>query len=109
MGRLRAAGSSPVRARMGAQRGPHADGPPRKADHIVASEQDEPTAHNESDAAQDAVAWPLLDPDALAEIATFGSEVAVTAGQMLYRSGDEPPNFFVVLEGEVEIVREGAD
>jgi hypothetical protein len=26
---------------------------------------------------------------------------------MLYRAGGEPPNFFVVLEGEIEIVREG--
>jgi len=55
------------------------------------------------------VAWAVLDASALAEIATFGSEVAVEAGQMLYRAGDDPPNFFVVIEGEVEIVREGGD
>ncbi len=57
----------------------------------------------------DAVAWPLLDPSAVAEIAAFGSEVEVEAGQMLYRAGGEPPNFFVVIDGEVEIVREGDD
>lgn len=55
------------------------------------------------------VAWPRLDPSALSEIAGFGSEIAVERGQMLYRAGGEPPNFFVVVEGEVEIVREGDD
>ena len=55
------------------------------------------------------VAWPLLDPSAVGEIAAFGSEIAVEAGQMLYRAGGDPPNFFVVLDGEVEIVREGDD
>jgi thioredoxin reductase (NADPH) len=55
------------------------------------------------------VAWPLLDSSAVAAIATFGSEIAVEAGEMLYRAGGEPPNFFVVIEGEVEIVREGPD
>jgi thioredoxin reductase (NADPH) len=55
------------------------------------------------------VAWPLLDSSAVAAIATFGSEIAVEAGEMLYRAGGEPPNFFVVIEGEVEIVREGPE
>ena len=55
------------------------------------------------------VAWPLLDPSAVREIAAFGSEIDVEAGQVLYRAGGEPPNFFVVIDGEVEIVREGAD
>ena len=54
-------------------------------------------------------AWPLLDPAAVGEMAAFGSTVSVEAGQMLYRAGGVPPNFFVVLEGEVEIVREGDD
>ena len=56
-------------------------------------------------AAETDVAWPLLDPSAISEIAAFGSEIAVEAGQMLYRAGGEPPNFFVVVDGEVEIVR----
>jgi len=55
------------------------------------------------------VAWPLLADAAIGEIAAFGSVVAVEPGEMLYRAGGEPPNFFVVLEGEVEIVREGYD
>ncbi len=60
-------------------------------------------------AGQADVAWPLLDPSAVDEIAAFGSEMAVEAGQVLYRAGGEPPNFFVVIDGEVEIVREGDD
>jgi len=55
------------------------------------------------------VAWPLLDAPAVREVAAFGSEIAVEVGQMLYRAGGEPPNFFVVVDGEVEIVREGDD
>jgi thioredoxin reductase (NADPH) len=65
----------------------------------VSNERETPT---EAD-----VAWPLLDPAAVREIAAFGSEMEIEPGQMLYRAGDEPPNFFVVIEGEVEIVREG--
>ncbi len=55
------------------------------------------------------VAWPLLDPSAVREISAFGSEIAVEAGQVLYRAGGDPPSFFVVIDGEVEIVREGDD
>jgi thioredoxin reductase (NADPH) len=63
---------------------------------------------DEGGAAEAGVAWPLLDSSAIAEIAGFGSEMAVEAGQVLYRAG-EAPNFFVVMDGEVEIVREGDD
>jgi thioredoxin reductase (NADPH) len=55
------------------------------------------------------VAWPLLDQSAVSQIAAFGSEIVVEAGQMLYRAGDEASNFFVVVEGAVDIVREGDD
>jgi len=69
----------------------------------------EPGRDAEGAVAETDVAWPLLDPSAISEIAAFGSEIAVEAGEMLYRAGGEPPNFFVVIEGEVEIVREGDD
>jgi thioredoxin reductase (NADPH) len=78
----------------------------------VADERELPTGAGEDDggvAAETDVAWPLLDPSAISEIAAFGSEIAVEADQMLYRAGGEPPNFFVVIDGEVEIVREGDD
>jgi thioredoxin reductase (NADPH) len=41
----------------------------------------------------------------LTELATFGTERAVAAGEVLYRAGDDGYDFFVVLEGEMEIVR----
>jgi thioredoxin reductase (NADPH) len=76
----------------------------------VSDQRETPTDTDGSYAGSEAdVAWPLLDPPAVHEIAAFGSEIAVEAGQMLYRAGGEPPNFFVVLDGEVEIVREGDD
>jgi thioredoxin reductase (NADPH) len=76
----------------------------------VSDDRETPTDAAGSDESRDAdVAWPLLDPSAVREIAAFGSVMAVEAGQMLYRAGGDPPNFFVVIEGEVEIVREGND
>ncbi len=44
----------------------------------------------------------------LAELAPFGEERAVEAGDVLYRAGDSY-DFFVVLEGEAEIVRSTPD
>ncbi len=56
-----------------------------------------------------AEAWPTLTADQLVELAPFGREIAVDAGNYLYRAGDLAPCFFVVLEGAAEIVREGVD
>jgi thioredoxin reductase (NADPH) len=57
-------------------------------------------------------ALPTFDRRQLAAIAPFGEERAVSAGEVLYRAGDSPedpscarPSFFVVLDGEVEVVR----
>ena len=55
------------------------------------------------------VAWPVLDAAALAEVASFGEEVATEAGQFLYRAGDPRASFFAVLAGAVDIVRLGMD
>ncbi|MCU1357201.1 MAG: FAD-binding protein [Acidimicrobiales bacterium] len=55
------------------------------------------------------MAWPVLDDDALAEIAPFGEELDREEGDFLYRAGDRETAFYVVLDGEVEIVREGTD
>ena len=63
------------------------------------------------------VALPTLDAGQLAALAPFGEERAVTVGQVLYHAdeGVSPgldcarPNFFVVLEGEVEIIRPDVD
>jgi thioredoxin reductase (NADPH) len=48
---------------------------------------------------------PTLSPSALAELAEFGQERAVAAGEVLYRAGDEAADFFVILEGVVQIVQ----
>ncbi len=48
---------------------------------------------------------PILDTSALAELAEFGEEQTVNAGDVLYRAGDLSYDFFVVLAGKAEIVR----
>jgi thioredoxin reductase (NADPH) len=59
---------------------------------------------------QDADAFPVLPAAELAEIAAFGTEQAVTAGQLLFGAGEASYDLFVVLEGELEVVRpQGAD
>jgi thioredoxin reductase (NADPH) len=51
-------------------------------------------------------AWPKLDDRTIAELETVGEVRPVVAHQFLYRAGDPTPDFFVVLEGAAEIVRE---
>jgi thioredoxin reductase (NADPH) len=46
-----------------------------------------------------------LDDEMLADVAAVGYERAAERGEILYRAGDESPPFFVVLEGEVEVIR----
>jgi thioredoxin reductase (NADPH) len=48
---------------------------------------------------------PTFDDEALAELAGFGRRQPVAGGEVLYGPGDDPPDFFVVLEGEIEVVR----
>jgi thioredoxin reductase (NADPH) len=50
-------------------------------------------------------AAPTLDAEALAELAPFGEERVVEAGDILYRAGDASYDFFVVLEGTIDIIR----
>jgi len=53
----------------------------------------------------DDVVAPRFDEPTLLELAAFGTERAVTAGEVLYRAGDASYDFYVVLEGRAEIVR----
>ncbi len=53
------------------------------------------------------VAAPTLDPAMVDELTPFGAVRPVVAGDVLYRAGDPTPDFFVILEGEVEVVRTG--
>lgn len=57
----------------------------------------------------DDVIAPVLDDAALAELAEFGHEEEVAAGDVLYRAGDASYDFFVVLAGHAQIVRRDTD
>ena len=54
-------------------------------------------------------AAPTLDAEALAELAPFGEARAVAVGDILYRAGDDSYDFYVVLEGAVDIIRPDLD
>ena len=67
---------------------------------------DDPRAHDEPIVAPgDHVLAPTLDAAALAELAEFGEELSVSAGDLLWRAGDASYDFYVVLEGRAEVVR----
>lgn len=53
----------------------------------------------------DAAASPLLSSSELSEIAQFGMEKQVTFGEFLFQAGEATYDLFVVLEGEVEVLR----
>ncbi|HTB50397.1 MAG TPA: FAD-dependent oxidoreductase [Solirubrobacteraceae bacterium] len=58
----------------------------------------------------DSIASPLLSASELADMATFGTERVTQAGDLLFQAGEASYDLFVVLEGEVQIVRpSGAD
>jgi thioredoxin reductase (NADPH) len=50
-------------------------------------------------------AFPVLSASQLAEAAPFGSEQPIAAGEVLFEAGEASYQLFVVLEGEVEVVR----
>ena len=50
-----------------------------------------------------------LDPATIDELREFGEVRSIASGDVLYEAGDDVPAFFVVLEGEVEIVRQDGD
>ena len=52
-----------------------------------------------------AAALSTLDAGALAELSTLGTERAVEVGDVLFRAGDDSYDFFVLLEGAVDIIR----
>jgi thioredoxin reductase (NADPH) len=59
---------------------------------------------------RDAVASPKLSASELADVASFGSERPVAVGELLFEAGEASYDLFVILEGEVEILRsDGTD
>jgi thioredoxin reductase (NADPH) len=61
-----------------------------------------------ADAGQDA-AWVVLSAAELAEIGAFGAVQETTVGQLLFQAGEASYDLFVVLEGDVEVVRLDAE
>ncbi|WP_395945484.1 FAD-dependent oxidoreductase [Brevundimonas sp.] len=62
--------------------------------------------------ARSAQVYPRLGDEMLGRIRNYGEEEAAAAGQILFRRGDRRADFFVVVEGEVAILRQddaGAD
>jgi thioredoxin reductase (NADPH) len=55
--------------------------------------------------ASDRVLYPTFDHDALAELAGFGRRRPIATGEVLFGPADDLPDFLVILEGEVELVR----
>jgi len=61
-------------------------------------------------AGRDAVASPKLSASELADMASFGSERPIAVGELLFEAGEATYDLFVILEGEVEILRaDGAE
>ena len=54
-------------------------------------------------------ASPVLDAAVLRELAQFGDERVVEVGDLLFRAGDDSSDFYVVLEGAVDIIRPDLD
>ncbi len=50
--------------------------------------------------------FPAFSPDVLEEIAEFGEHREIEAGDVLYRAGDARWDFYVLVDGEVEVVRD---
>src|SRR5690242_6125600 len=48
--------------------------------------------------------WPVLDDRQIARLARSGTELALPAGTVLFDEGEYNLPFFVILEGEVEVV-----
>ncbi len=50
--------------------------------------------------------FPVFPPDVLEELSEFGERRQLAAGDVLYRAGESTSDFYVVIEGGVEIVRD---
>jgi thioredoxin reductase (NADPH) len=56
-------------------------------------------------ATSDGVLFPTFDDDVRGELAGFGHRRPISRGEVLFEPSDALANFFVILEGEVELVR----
>ena len=58
------------------------------------------------DADDDGPAAATLDGPMLDELMQYGEVRSIAQGDVLYRAGDDTPAFFVILDGEAEIIRQ---
>ena len=58
--------------------------------------------------ASDPIAFPSLTDDQLARIATYGSELRVEAGDLLFTPNDPDYDFFALIDASVRIVHRGS-
>ena len=56
--------------------------------------------------ARTAQVYPRLSEEMMARVRNYGEEEAVAPGQVLFRRGDRRADFFVVVTGEIAIVRQ---
>ena len=56
---------------------------------------------------REAQTFPYLSTDMAARIAAYGTEEVIPAGDPLYRRGDRSIDFYVIVDGKVEIFAEG--
>jgi thioredoxin reductase (NADPH) len=68
-----------------------------------------PEAAEQAGPAVDDAAAPTLDARALRALSPFGAERAVAVGDVLYQADSPSSEFFVILDGEVEVVRPDDD
>jgi thioredoxin reductase (NADPH) len=50
--------------------------------------------------------FPVFPPDVLEELSEFGERHELAAGDVLYHAGESRRDFYVLIEGEVEVVRD---
>lgn len=58
---------------------------------------------------REAQTFPRLTPEQIARAATFGAEETLPAGAALYERGERGVDFFIVLEGKIEILDHSED
>ncbi|MDX6410109.1 MAG: thioredoxin reductase, partial [Gaiellaceae bacterium] len=68
---------------------------------------DLPAGDHELAVTADPAVFAALSAGDLAVLASFGEVRSVRGGEVLYSAGDPATDFFVVLDGEVEVVRAG--
>jgi thioredoxin reductase (NADPH) len=51
--------------------------------------------------------FPVLTPEQIARVASYGRRRPVAAGEILLEAGDPVPRMFLVISGEIELVRLG--